>query len=406
MVTQDYTFALATILVNLRQQNSNVYDGIVVYHDGIDIETQDALVKIESRITFVLYTLEDWQQDHTLHIDSKSQQNFLDRFSHLALSKYKIFEQLSAYRQVLLLDLDMVIYGDLSPLFNYHGIAWRSEAPFIRKFGSRQNRPDYIGLDEVPQDHPAPNGGLIYLDDSMDGEVCLQEARHFINVFSSHFGSVLDELAFSWVAYHFNIPVTQLDHKIYNVLPRVVDKESVIVHFMGVEKPWNDELMQLSHPLWRQCYYQANIDGIFDSDKVVDFGAHGQILRKYANQNRWLAFLNSVSITYPTHLSVCLALDKERLDIVYDDSIFYSYTLNKNTQEYKLSLHIQNKLLLADEEVMATLHDVVAKNRQLALNVTAHQAILSTQSTYSINQISSAWQYFYQTTWYCLKLTP
>lgn len=405
MATQDYAFALAAILVNLRQQNREVYDGIVIYHDGIDENAQAALKKIEPRTDFVCYTLADWKREHDVHTDSKSQQNFLGRFSHLALSKYKIFEQLAAYRQVLLLDLDMVVYGDLSALFAHQGMAWRSEAPFVRKFGSRHNRPDYPGLNDVPNDHPAPNGGLIYVDDSVDGEACLQEARRFINAFSAHFGSVLDELAFSWVAYRFNVPVTQLDHRVYNVLPRVAEEESVVVHFMGGAKTWNDELMQLAHPLWRQCYHQANTEGAFDSDKFVDFGAHGQILRKYANQNRWLAFLDKAAIRYPEHLSVRLALDKEQLDIVHDEAVFYSYTLNKNTQEYKLSLHISNKLLLADREVVSALKAATDNNSQLSLYLTVYQAVLSTTSSYPAEQIPSAWQYFYQTTWPCLKLT-
>lgn len=409
MVTADYGFALAAMLVNLRHYAKGCYDDVVIYHTGLPQEQQNALQKIQANLNFVHYDYEAWSKEHIHHSTSKQQQHFLSRFSHLALSKYKLFEQLAYYHSVLFLDLDMLIYGDLSELFALGqaggGMAWRTEASFVQKFGNRNNRPNYPELDAVPDTHPAPNGGLIYADDRIDWQKALIDGRDFINHFSAYFSSVLDELTLSWIAYKQQVSVTELDHRVYNVLPRVADENSAVVHFMGSDKAWNDELMQLAHPDWLRYYRQAQKFGDFTSDKAKVANAHGQTLRKYANQQRWLGFLNEVKLSYPEQLSMKFDLGGEQLFITASDDVFYSFTLNKNTQDYKLSLHLQNKLLLSDIRILAALRELVANNKDLKLNESAHQLILTTVSSYPVNRIPTIWQYFYTQTWHCLGIS-
>lgn len=404
MLTADYAFALAAILVNLQKTNSKHYDQVVVYHDGLSDEQCIGLRGIEPNTVFIHYSLADWEREHTVHSDGR-QKAFLQRFSHFALSKYKMFEQLEYYHQVLFLDLDMLVYGDISPIFDIKGMAWRTEALFVNKFGTFADKASYEGLSEVPTEHPAPNGGLIYADDSIDWRSCLVEANRFINAFSGDFASVLDELTFSWVAHRFNMPVTELNYQIYNTLPRVVTEDTVIVHFMGGGKPWNSELMQLGHPSWMQHYAAAQAYADFTSDKVIRYEPHGQILRKYINQSRWLDLLQKTELLakLPVQLRLLMNLEGESITLVHSDGICYKFTLNRNMDVCKLSLEIENRLLVADGVLAESLKKLTQQNAQFEFQKHTHKMALTTRASYPTEQLMDAWRYFYRTSWACVE---
>lgn len=84
-----------------------MYDSIVVYHSGF---TEDDLMKlqmIELRILFKRYIREDLEKEHKTAATKKLTRS-IDRYSHLYCSKYKIFELLEDYSNILYLDLDMI----------------------------------------------------------------------------------------------------------------------------------------------------------------------------------------------------------------------------------------------------------------------------------------------------------
>lgn len=134
--TQDYKFALATIIKNLQAENRDCYDDIVVYHDSFSLGDIADLHRIEPQIIFKQDTLNDWQREHNLFNQSAFYTRFIQRFSHLSLSKYKVFELLEEYKKVLFLDLDMLIIGKINELFQINGIAWRNEDKLVNKFNS------------------------------------------------------------------------------------------------------------------------------------------------------------------------------------------------------------------------------------------------------------------------------
>ncbi|MGR3808580.1 glycosyltransferase [Pasteurella testudinis] len=398
MLTADYHFALATMIINLQEKNRHNYDDIIVYHDSLTISEQSDLLRIEPHIQFISYTFSDWKQEHYEDTMDKKQLNyFIKRFSHFSLSKYKVVEQLAHYHKVLFLDLDMVIQDDFSELFNIEGIAWRTESLFIKKFGDRASRPPLAELDNIPATHPAPNGGLFYANDSLDWQQAIKDAQFFLKTFLGYFSSVLDELAFSYLAYKQNIKITELDHKIYNTLPRITTYQTKIVHFMGNMKPWNCELSQSAFPIWMRNYQKAQAFGDFNSDKITHFGETGELLRKRTNEAHWLHFLQHSKLKIPANLKLVYVLDKDELTLDYKPFIYYEFVLQRNSWDFKLTLHIHIKEITQDKRLIEALDTIVMENENLTYFEHA-KGITLTAKRCHLDKISSYFFYFYQKT--------
>lgn len=199
MANKVYKFALATMLINLKETNNDQYDNVIVYHDGFSQTELDDLSLLEPRVKFIEYTFEKWNQEHSVLLGDKAN-NFLNRFSHLAWSKYKIIEQLEHYEKVLYLDLDMLVSGSLEGLFKLDGIAWRNGANFGEKFSTNGLKVKNIAeVSNIPESTPAPNGGLLCVTNTIDWKKNLIEAKYFIERFINDFSFALDELAFSYI---------------------------------------------------------------------------------------------------------------------------------------------------------------------------------------------------------------
>lgn len=399
VANQAYQFALASMLINLQEKCADCYDDIVVYQSGFSDLECEALKKIEENIIFVNYSFEDWKQEHhQIDLASRSLQSFIKRFTHLALSKYKIFEQLENYHRILFLDLDMLIQENISELFDIEGIAWRTESEFHRKFGDREDKSLLDGLDDIPEKYPAPNGGLFYASDIIDWRACLASAKQFLICYAESFSSVIDELTFSWVAYKNDLTLTELDYRLYNVLPRVVDTKTKIIHFMGKHKTWNDELMQFAFPDWLRNYKKSQRITHLNTSMVTDFAPQGQIYRQQYNQLRWLTFLNETELEIPGQLKLRYDFNTEKLILDYKSNIYYAFSLNKNNTYYAVELCIENINLVTDIVVQKTIEQLLARNEE-CFTIRKSAVSLSIFSKWQdINKIATFFDYFFKVT--------
>lgn len=287
--TEDYLFALATLLVNLQRTNSNLYDAVVVLHDCIGEGAQLKLAQIEPKIEFRRITLTDWMGDVGIDQEciekSETLKQFLSRYSHLPLSKYLLFKLLKEFDKVLMLDLDVLITGSISELFEYEGIAWRDGIDYEAKAHR-------IGLDEVDSDEfaagahvPAPNGGLLYLSryEGFDADKCLEDARSFLRKYSDCIGTGFDEMMFAFITRQHSIPLTHLDPKVFNALYvfNEYSNETRIVHFMRSFKPWNNKLLQIVFPSWMNYYKRAGGKAAFPNEHVIDYEVDEKSIQQY-----------------------------------------------------------------------------------------------------------------------------
>lgn len=393
--TQDYKFALATIITNLQDKNRECYNDIVVYHDTFSQKDIQDLQKIEPNIVFRRYTINDFKNEHTFSGNLDNFNRFINRFSHLALIKYKIFELLQHYKKVLFLDLDMLILGNIEELFQIDGIAWRNEDNLPNKFNKfgDNNKPSLEGFDKIPADYPHMNGGLFYATDVINYQKCEHDAKEFIQTYAPYFQNSVDELAISYVSYKNNLPLTSLNPQIYNVYPKIYTYHSKIIHFPGW-KPWNDEYRQLAFPQWIIYYHKCASIADCYSNKVIDFGSLGQKFRKMENEGIWIDFLNKTKLNITNRLKIRFEFHTEKLYLDFHKNIFFEFT-NHRSNNFSLSFIAESWDIVFDKDIINYFSNLAEKNKEFALIIDKNRLVFSSRIR-NIEQIPILWTIFYK----------
>ena len=126
-----YLFALGTFLINLKKYVS--YDGVIIYHDDFTIDEQDSLKKIEPKIKFIRYGIDEFVKEFDLDRKKVESYSFIKNYTALAVVKFKIFKHLEEFSTMVLFDLDMVLLDDMNDLFEKeYDVAWRNGGLTIR----------------------------------------------------------------------------------------------------------------------------------------------------------------------------------------------------------------------------------------------------------------------------------
>ncbi|URL02556.1 lipopolysaccharide biosynthesis protein [Avibacterium sp. 20-126] len=402
IVNSDYRFALATTLINLQKTNPNIYDGIVVYHDDLTVDDMVQLKKIEPKIKFIEYAYDTWEKEHKKPTTPLSQ-NFLNRYSHLAWSKYKVIEQLRNYHRVLYIDLDIVIRGDISELFNINGVAWRNGDSFHKKFGSRQKITDHAETKRIPVEHSSPNGGLFYISGVGNWEKYIEDGRNFLLKFMDFYDAGIDELVLAWIVFKNKLPLTSLDYKKYNTFPQLHNSDTRIIHFMGKDKPWNSELMQAIFPGWMK-YYKETVKLVeFPDDLVIEFNNPGAFVKKKLNEQRWLSFLRESNFQIPKELRLNYVFENEWLIMHHSKSIYYELKFDQYSGGFLVGLWIKDRNLLEDKWVKQSLKDLNTRNSKVFKNLEDHRGLYIYSEKRSTENVPAMFDYFYNNT---IKFIP
>lgn len=250
-----------------------------------------------------------------------------------------------------------------------------------------------IDFKHIPIDYPNMNGGLFYATDSINYQQCIIDAKSFIQKYAEYFHNSIDELAFAYTAYKNRLPLTSLDHRIYNVYPKLSTYQSKIIHFASF-KPWDNEFRQLTFPQWLHYYYQCTEITNCTSEKVIDFGPSGQQLRKIENESTWLYFLNRTKLDIPSTLNLRFEFHTEKLYIDYYKGIYFEFT-NHLYHNYSISFIIESWDIVFEQEIIHYFHDLIAQNKEFSFKVDKHKLIFSSK-TRNIEQIPLLWKIFYR----------
>ena len=246
LLNRNYIFALAEFLINIQKTNPILFDCVVVYQPDFTEDDINELLKIEKRMKFVKATLEIFEDEHGKIVGEKGLK-YINRYSHMLLFRYRVLEQLGFFDRILCLDLDMLLLGDISELFELKGIAWRNTVTdFEEKFDV------LCGIDKLREFTDAdvsswktPNGGMVYVNgEGIDWRQCLESGKEFTIAFMNELDAGIDEMVFSWIAYQNDLPITSLDKTVYNSTPVNVSYATKIVHFMNKCKVWNNCQLQ------------------------------------------------------------------------------------------------------------------------------------------------------------------
>lgn len=394
IVNKSYLFALGTMIINLQETRNNIYDEIVIYYDGLDNFDLDQIRKIEPRVKFIEYKLVTWEEEH-IKVTSPIAKQFLDRYSHLAWSKYKVIEQLENYNKILYLDVDMLIKGDISEIFKLDGFAWRSGNNFNLKFGNKEK---YDEIKNIPNNTPTPNGGLIYASNINNIKLNLQDAKNFLIKNLDKFTGGLDELVFGWIVYKNNLKLTELEPFVYNTFPQMLKPETKIVHFMGSDKPWNSDIMQTIFPQWLEYYKNWVKQGGKDSDKVVEKNNFGGFISSALNQRRWLDFFDKTNLKLPQSCKLTKDLSKEWLIIEYNEFSYYEFKFNQYLPGYQIGYWIKEKSILNDSELLEKIKKINLNNNLIFKIKKDDRGIYIHTDRISESKIPAIFDYFFRKT--------
>lgn len=214
---------------------------IIFYDDDSPIKTDEKkiLKKITEKVIFRRLDFEFSQ--------SASLENFFRRYSRLCFAKFKILDLVNEYEKVLWLDADVLVLRDISSIFEYRGFAWRpTDKRLIESIDCSK-----IENIEISALDTRPNGGCILLARcSETGSVNSNEAIELFEMIKDipdRTGG-LDEIVLGLLAKKYNINVQILENK-YNTVLQWVDVDNpVIIHCMGENKIWKNEILAILYP--------------------------------------------------------------------------------------------------------------------------------------------------------------
>ena len=320
-----YAFALGAFLINIRNTdiNSKIEEIVVIYDGDFDIE---GLNKIDNRLKFVRYTLNDWCTELSDRKEFGYNEKAIKRYSHLTFAKHKIFELLEESERVIYSDLDILLRGNLAELAEIDAdILWRDGAKFVDKFARAQKGAPLLDIN-CDKDTPAPNGGLIVVRDSIDYKKAYNEAVSYMRRYIPYMTATVDEQIFAYVAVKMKLNQKTLSKYRYNVLPHFCRSESRLIHFMGAAKPWNDLMLQALFPDWRNNYeiFNALTDGKYHSDKICfdDFSI-GKLVQKNINLDRWERLFRENYLILPKDLHIDTVFSSHNLRLNFDSDVYF-----------------------------------------------------------------------------------
>lgn len=304
-ISSDYIFAAANVILGVERFSPGLISKYVIFEDSTDPvdDASKAICKklFSTKVEFRSYKDPDIGKGKLYKIYS--------RFSKLNFCKFKIFDLLSEFDNVLYLDSDVLIQGDVSVLFKkYKPLAWRpTVVPMCQKLN--ENCLKRWGVTDIDS---APNAGVIFASRELgnyqnltsDCYRILEELVELTDRIS------LDELTFGLLAHEYQINVKTLPGKFNSGTGWKNSESAIIVHSIGKYKFWNDLLRNRLFPKWEENnkIWLAAGGGKYQGDiRFKEFGVSNQdILTSVDNLLFWKEILKQGDTPAGLVASKCL----------------------------------------------------------------------------------------------------
>ena len=126
-LTSNLTFALANVLLGMKNHCSIFWDDIIVFHDNIKIDDQEHLNSI-LKCKFIKY-------DYNFTDKIKDTNNeSLKTYSILSLARFECFNFLNEYKKIIWNDVDILVQKNFKSLVDYgdeSGLALTCDPTFM-----------------------------------------------------------------------------------------------------------------------------------------------------------------------------------------------------------------------------------------------------------------------------------
>ena len=222
------TFALASVLMDLKEYNRDLANDIIVFHDGIkprDMQLLDSILPV--KFTDYNFPIKDL---------SKFRKETLSAFSTMVFAKFECFRLLNYYQHVMYLDYDQVIRADLSDLL----------APCesgIRLIPSTTSVLEglFFPVDSYDMSRKSICSSIIVLHDNLKG---YEELYHWCYRKTYEYAGYLhfpEQAIIDFMLQSFNIIPCPISSETYCCHPRDINafEDAKVIHAYGQPKFWN-----------------------------------------------------------------------------------------------------------------------------------------------------------------------
>ncbi len=252
---QDFE-AMATLVINILDVMPDLDADIVIFHDGISKEEQQALCAIWP-VRFIKYKAPIcfWQMLLNPNIRY---------FSSVIFCKYEALRLLSEYDHVMWTDYDVVIKEDISNLFSLckgatfvtNGNSKLKDMFFPQKLpGIEKKLAEKYELEKDAITTP------LFVFSKSIGDY--MQYYNWCNTATNRYYRLLslpEQAVFSMMLQKFNIPYDELSNEIYALHPKYDKGKAKIVHAYGQPKFWNgyeDKSWNEYNQKWQECRRKA-----------------------------------------------------------------------------------------------------------------------------------------------------
>jgi lipopolysaccharide biosynthesis glycosyltransferase len=240
-LSKNMTFALGTLLLNLKSLGMTSDTDVIVFHDGISNHQQEIMSSIATCV-FVPYK----SPFKSLRVKlSRS----VRRFTPMVFSKYEAFQLLDKYESVMWLDYDICILSSIDHLWSSP-----SEALTILIADNRVGDSFYGDISGYDMNRSGVATGLFIVkrgigDFSNLYNWCItMTKKHIDDLYLPEQG------IFNLLVESFRLPLKPLDIGVYAAHPSETTKKSLIIHSWGQPKFWNghqNENWEKYYKIWK-----------------------------------------------------------------------------------------------------------------------------------------------------------
>lgn len=237
-ISSDLVFAVATLMMDLREKAPTVADEVVIFHDGV---SEKDIALLNSIIPVVAIRYEIPVRDLSI-FDPMT----LDYFTVMVHAKYECLRLLSRYKNVVYLDPDMVILEDFSDILEWceSGVKMMLSGHPVRD----QLHSEVLDYDMAVEGICAC---IFVFQDHIDYEKYYEFCVYALNKYASKL-KLPDQAIFDFMIQENRIAIHPIDREAFSPHPNDLEKidHVKILHAYGQPKFWNG----IANDQWQKNY--------------------------------------------------------------------------------------------------------------------------------------------------------
>lgn len=337
--TPNLSFAVANMIVGIEKYNSNFITDYIIFSTDISDSNNNILYDIcnfyKKNIKIIHYK---YDRLHNLKLNFH-EKFFFKRYPLIIFSLFDIFDLLNEYKNVIALDVDMVVIDRFDDIVNYGNFAFRP---------ARILNEQLVEKVSLFEDNVTPNAGFIYINDSLPNYGKLTSkcysllSQHFENIKNTFEETILgilictEDIKYTALGLEYNCPCCSSK-----------SIESKIIHYLNVKKPWESLNSLRAIPEYAQNVYKVNkiTNGKYKNINIENAKFNDTFKRNF-NLEYFRLLYDKIRSFLPDYLSPEISPENSFLPLYIkniDKRIHYNLRIQRNKHNIKDTFEETNK---------------------------------------------------------------